>query len=64
MPVAKVRASTIIGEFEQAETELVSKAVILADGKAGIRLINQDVVHLFDNVRTPRHKVCSQRKVR
>jgi hypothetical protein len=31
----EVRAPTIIGEFEQAETEFVSKAVILADGKAG-----------------------------
>jgi hypothetical protein len=35
MPTAKVRASTIIDEFEQAQTELVGKAVILTDGKAG-----------------------------
>jgi hypothetical protein len=35
MPNAKVRASTILGEFEQAQTELVGKAVILTDGKAG-----------------------------
>jgi hypothetical protein len=28
-------ASTILGEFEQAQTELVGKAVILTDGKAG-----------------------------
>jgi hypothetical protein len=35
MPTAKVRASTILGEFEQARTELVGKAVILTDGKAG-----------------------------
>jgi hypothetical protein len=35
MPAAKVRASTILGELEQAETELVGKAVILTDGKAG-----------------------------
>ena len=34
MPIVKVRASTIIGEFEQAHTELVGKAVILIDGKA------------------------------
>jgi hypothetical protein len=34
MPV-KVRASTILGAFEQAQTELVGKAVILTDGKAG-----------------------------
>ena len=35
MPTAKVRASTILGEFEHAQTELVGKAVILTDGKAG-----------------------------
>ncbi len=35
MPTAKVRASTILGEFEQAQAELVGKAVILTDGKAG-----------------------------
>jgi hypothetical protein len=35
MPTAKVRASTILGEFERAQTELVGKAVILTDGKAG-----------------------------
>ena len=35
MPASKVRASTIRGELEQAETELVGKAVILTDGKAG-----------------------------
>ena len=32
---AKVRASTILGAFEEAQTELVGKAVILTDGKAG-----------------------------
>jgi hypothetical protein len=35
MPTAKLRASTILGEFEQAQAELVGKAVILTDGKAG-----------------------------
>jgi hypothetical protein len=35
MPKVKIRASTILGEFEQAQTELVGKAVILTDGKAG-----------------------------
>jgi len=35
MPTVKVRASTILGAFEQAQTELVGKAVILTDGKAG-----------------------------
>jgi len=35
MPTAKVRATTILGEFEQARTELISKAVVLTDGKAG-----------------------------
>jgi hypothetical protein len=35
MPTAKVRASIILNEFDQAQTELVGKAVILTDGKAG-----------------------------
>jgi hypothetical protein len=35
MPSAKVRASTILDEFEKSQTELVGKAVILTDGKAG-----------------------------
>jgi hypothetical protein len=35
MPTVKIRVSTILGEFEQAQTELVGKAVILTDGKAG-----------------------------
>ena len=29
------RAAMILGEFEQAQTELLGKAVILTDGKAG-----------------------------
>jgi hypothetical protein len=35
MPTAKVRASAILSEFDQAQTELVGKAVVLTDGKAG-----------------------------
>jgi hypothetical protein len=34
MPTAKRRAATI-SEFDQAQTELVGKAMILTDGKAG-----------------------------
>ena len=35
MPTVKHHASTILGAFEQARTELIGKAVILTDGKAG-----------------------------
>ncbi len=35
MPITKLRASTILAEFGQAHAELVGKAVILTDGKAG-----------------------------
>jgi hypothetical protein len=35
MPIAKVRAATILAEFNQAQGELIGKAVILTDGKAG-----------------------------
>jgi hypothetical protein len=36
MPIAKVRASTILAEFQQAQAELVGKAVVLTDGRAGM----------------------------
>jgi hypothetical protein len=35
MPTAKDRAATILAEFDQAQSDLVGKAVILTDGKAG-----------------------------
>jgi hypothetical protein len=35
MSIVQVRASTILGEFEQAHVELVGKTAILTDGKAG-----------------------------
>ena len=35
MPTVMVRATTILGEFEQVQAELVGKAVMLTDGKAG-----------------------------
>jgi len=35
MPTIKLRASTILSEFEQTQTELVGRAVVLTDGKAG-----------------------------
>jgi len=35
MPAVKLCASTILGAFEEARTELVGKAVVLTDGKAG-----------------------------
>jgi PRC-barrel domain len=35
MPSVQLRASTILGAFEEAQSELVGKAVVLTDGKAG-----------------------------
>jgi hypothetical protein len=35
MPLVQLRASAILSAFEQAQTELVGKAVVLSDGKAG-----------------------------
>jgi hypothetical protein len=35
MRTANARAATILTEFDQAQAELVGKAVILTDGKAG-----------------------------
>jgi hypothetical protein len=35
MPTVKLHASTIIGTFEKARSEIIGKAVVLTDGKAG-----------------------------
>jgi len=35
MPSVKLRASAILGAFEEARSELVGRAVVLTDGKAG-----------------------------
>ncbi|HEV2946527.1 MAG TPA: PRC-barrel domain-containing protein [Gemmataceae bacterium] len=35
MPTVKLHASTIIGAFEEARSEIIGKAVVLTDGKAG-----------------------------
>ena len=35
MPVVNFRASTILNAFERAHNDLVGKAVVLTDGKAG-----------------------------
>ena len=35
MSIVNVRASAILCEFERAQAELVGKAVVLTDGKAG-----------------------------
>jgi hypothetical protein len=35
MPIAQTRASIILTEFDRAQAELVGRAVILTDGKAG-----------------------------
>jgi hypothetical protein len=36
MPSARVRAASILHAFHEAEAELVGKAVVLSDGKAGV----------------------------
>ena len=35
MPAVKLRASTILGAFDEVQSELIGKAVILTDGKSG-----------------------------
>jgi hypothetical protein len=35
MPAVKLYASTILGAVQEAQSELVGKAVVLTDGKAG-----------------------------
>ena len=46
MSIVKAHACTILGEFEQAQTELIGKAVILTDGKAGtVESVSLDELH-------------------
>ena len=46
MPIMKARACTILDEFEQAQMELVGRAVILTDGKAGtVESVSLDELH-------------------
>jgi len=35
MPTVKLRASTILGAFDEVQSQLVGKAVILTDGSPG-----------------------------
>ena len=46
MPAAKRRASIILCAFHEAEAELVGKAVVLSDGKAGtVEIVSLDEDH-------------------
>ena len=46
MPTAKGHALTIIRAFDEAQSELVGKAVVLSDGKAGtVENVWLDEVH-------------------
>ena len=59
MPVAKARATSILGELERAHVELVGKAVVLTDGKAGtVESICLDEMHGLRNLHPrPRWKM-------
>jgi hypothetical protein len=46
MPIAKPHAATIIGVFDEAQSELIGNAVVLSDGKAGtVENVWLDEVH-------------------
>jgi len=46
MPIVKTRAYTILDAFERAQTELIGKAVVLTDGKAGtVEGVSLDELH-------------------
>lgn len=46
MPSAALRASAILGAFEQAQAELLGKAVILTNGMAGtVEKVSLDELH-------------------
>jgi hypothetical protein len=59
MPIAKARAAIILTEFDQAQAELVGKAVILTDGKAGtVDNIWLDALHGVIVQRLPAPRAC------
>jgi hypothetical protein len=46
MPTAKIDASVILHALEKAEAELLGKAVVLTDGKAGtVETVSLDELH-------------------
>lgn len=46
MVAARTRAFNILREFEQTQTELIGKAVVLSDGKAGtVEQVYLDELH-------------------
>ncbi|MCP4619737.1 MAG: PRC-barrel domain containing protein [Bradyrhizobium sp.] len=46
MPQAKEHASAILREYHRAESELIGKAVVLSDGKAGtVEAVFLDEMH-------------------
>jgi hypothetical protein len=46
MPKPKIRASAILHALEKAEAELLGKAVVLTDGKAGtVEAVSLDELH-------------------
>ena len=46
MAIAKPHAATIIGAFDEAQSELIGNAVVLSDGKAGtVENVWLDEVH-------------------
>ena len=49
MPIAKARACAILAELNSAQTELVGKAVVLTDGKAGT--VNEVCLDEFQGLR-------------
>lgn len=65
MPRAKTHAAVILREYHKAESELIGKAVVLTDGKAGtvdLRLptfLSQSVapVAISMNRDNPRHMI-------
>jgi len=67
MPAAKAHASTILAEFEKAQAELVGRAVVLTDGKAGtVENLWLDELHgiRLSNPRARWEMACGDRQIR
>jgi hypothetical protein len=52
MPSVKRRASKILNEYREAQAELIGKAIVLSDGRAGM-IENVWLVHSVSAARCP-----------
>jgi hypothetical protein len=54
MPSMKRRASKLLNEYGAAQSELIGKAVVLTDGKAGTVVCTENFIRVDDAPESPK----------